>query len=224
MNLDTIRADFDAIARLGDRYPSGSDRFDEFVLGHVPADARRVLDVGCGTGRLVTRLAQGGKACVGVDVSQEMIRRATAASAIHPAVSLRCGDFLSLDIEPQVFDCVVSMAALHHMPHDAAVARMQQVLRPGGRLILHDLRASSNVFDEVASLSVLFAEAGKRFVRTGWPFDPRPVRRVWAAHEAHDRYLTLEQVEALVTRLLPGAMVVKHRGWRYTIVWDNPPG
>jgi ubiquinone/menaquinone biosynthesis C-methylase UbiE len=221
VDLTRIRADFDEIARLGDRYESGTDRFDELLHSRVPVDATRVLDVGCGTGRLTIRLIEPGRSCVGVDVSPEMIRRAERRGAGLKGVSFVCGDFLEMESDPVGFDCVVSAAALHHMPVEAAIDRMKQVLRPRGRLIIHDLRASEGLRDEIDGWSMIAREAMSRLARRGWPLSPRAVRRAWARHGAGERYLDYRDVTELAGRLLPGAEVLRHPMWRYTIVWDK---
>jgi ubiquinone/menaquinone biosynthesis C-methylase UbiE len=223
MDLDTIRADFDAIARLGERSESGTDRFDLHVHSRVPVESKRILDVGCGTGRLTARLAELDRTCLGVDLSPEMIRRATARCQKLRGVSFVVGDFLEVDLASAGFDCVVSVAALHHMPVEAAILRMKQLLAPGGRLIVNDLRASAGFRDDVAAWSVLAREAGRRLRRTGWPLSPRAERRAWARHEARETYPSYESVVDLARRLLPGAEICMQPTWRYTIVWDKAP-
>lgn len=107
------------------------------------------------------------------------------------------------------------------MPHQLAIARMKELLRPGGRLIVHDLRASSGLVDEARSWVLEALESAKRFLRTGWPLSPPAVRHAWARHEAGERYLTIDEATDLAARLLPGARVLRHAWWRYTIVWDK---
>ncbi|MEX2284376.1 MAG: class I SAM-dependent methyltransferase [Gemmatimonadota bacterium] len=215
-----IRADFDEIARLSEQFDGGSARFDALVQSLVPAEAKRVLDVGCGTGRLTVRLMQSQRECVGVDLSPEMIRRAQR-DAVAGGPSFVCGDFLELDFGLARFDCIVSAAALHHMSADLAIPRMKQLLEPGGRVIIHDLRASAGLLDELVSWSGPAYQAASRFLRTGWPFAPRALRRAWAKHGARERYLTMHEVNEMAARLLPRARIIQHHFWRYTIVWDK---
>src|SRR5687768_1520656 len=50
---ETVAADFDGIAAILERErPRELSRAERFILRHVPAKARRALDVGCGDGRL----------------------------------------------------------------------------------------------------------------------------------------------------------------------------
>lgn len=222
MNSDRVRRDFDAIARFGDRHDSGSDRYDAFLLASVPGGAARVLDIGCGLGRLTSKLARAGREIVAVDLSSEMIACARARLPASRSVEFICGDFLELELGASSFDCIVTSAALHHMPAEAALRKMRDLARPGGRLIVHDLRASTGVFDELGALIVLSYEAVLRLLRTGWPLSPGHVRRAWKRHGAEETYLTVAQARALAERCLPGSRLHSHRAWRYTVIWDKP--
>jgi ubiquinone/menaquinone biosynthesis C-methylase UbiE len=215
-----IQADFDEIACLADTGESGSDRYDGFLLSLVPADAAAVLDIGCGLGRLTWAIADGNREVVGVDLSPAMIERARTAGRSH-RVSFHQGDFLQMDFGGRSFDCIVSAAALHHMTHDAAISRMVALLRPGGRLIVQDLRRDTSIADGLRAYSALVQSALGRFVRSGRPRPPRRVREVWARHGARETYLSFAEARALADRLLPGSSVVNHWLWRYTIVWDK---
>ena len=220
MNTVRVRADFDEIARLADSGASGTDRYDRFLLSVVPANAMDVLDVGCGLGRLTSALATRNRDVLGVDLSPAMIERARLTVG-RPGVSFLCGDFLQLDFGAQRFDCVVSGAALHHMSQDAGVVRMAGLLRPGGRLIIHDLRRDSGVAEVVRSHVALAQVALGRFVRSGQVRSPRAIREAWERHGATETYLSRPEAKALAKRLLPGAHVYTHWLWRYTIVWDK---
>jgi ubiquinone/menaquinone biosynthesis C-methylase UbiE len=104
----------------------------------------RVLDVGCGTGRLAERLADAGgaRSVVGIDFSAGML--AHAAERIAPlqaltnvATSLVRGDATRLPFADGSFDAAVSTEAFHWFPdQDAALRDLRRVLRPNGRLLL----------------------------------------------------------------------------------------
>lgn len=222
-NLAAVRDDFDAIARLSDTYGSGSDRYDAFLAGQVPARATRVLDIGCGLGRLAARVGGAGREVLGVDLSPEMIARARALGAGTPGLRFECGDFFDLHPEGSGYDCVLSAAVLHHMDADAAIGRMIGLLAPGGRLILHDLRADEGVVDRARAALALAHHALGRLARTGRLRSPKVVRDAWARHGAGEAYLTLRGARSLAARRLPGSLVYNHWLWRYTIVWDGVP-
>ncbi len=117
------------------------------ILPHIPQRAR-VLDVGCGNGRLATLLdrERPGAAYLGVDAAAELIEVARAqagqlaaiAAEFHVADVARPG--WSETFGHTVFDRVVLLAVLHHIPSlhlRAQVLRESaSLLGPDGRLIL----------------------------------------------------------------------------------------
>ena len=220
MNTERVRTDFDQIARLSDCHAVGGDRYDSFLLSLVPNDAVSVLDVGCGLGRLAVKLAIRNREVTGVDLSPEMIARARKAGRGH--LMFLCGNFLERSFTAQQFDCVISAATLHHMPENVAVPRMVELLHPGGRLVIHDIRSDAGLGQRVRSNFALAQVAALRLLRTGRLRSPRAVREAWERHCADEKYLTQQEAEALAARLLPGARLFYHWLWSYTIVWDKP--
>ncbi|HEX3526605.1 MAG TPA: class I SAM-dependent methyltransferase [Thermoanaerobaculia bacterium] len=99
----------------------------------------RVLDVGCGTGALLDRLAQDHPAArlTGVDPVPEML--ANARRKVPPEVELREGWAERLPFEDERFDVVVSCNVFHYVREPVVALReMARVLAPGGRLIITD--------------------------------------------------------------------------------------
>ena len=223
LTTEQVRADFDELADLVEPGASGVDHFDRYLLSLIPPHARDVLDVGCGLGRLTCAAAGASRAVTGVDLSPRMIQRARLERS-GAGVTYLEGDFLRIDFGPRRFDCIVSAAAVHHMPGDVAVRRMVDWLAPGGRLVLHDLRRDANAADLLRSHSALAYAVMTRLYRTGRLLPPRRVRRAWDRHGASERYLSLAEARQLAARDTPGAAVHYHWLWRYTLVWDKPAG
>jgi len=99
--------------------------------------APRVLDAGCGSGRLTVALAQAGAEVTGVDTnaSQLEVARGRAAAA-GVELTLLEASFEALPFADASFDAVVSRLAV--MASDDAVATLRElarVLEPGGRLV-----------------------------------------------------------------------------------------
>jgi trans-aconitate 2-methyltransferase len=96
--------------------------------------SERVLDVGCGNGRvtaqIATRVPDG--SVVGIDPSADMIAFAASQylSATYPNLSFETGDARSLPFRDE-FDLVVSFNALHWIPdQDTALRSIRQTLKP----------------------------------------------------------------------------------------------
>ncbi len=110
------------------------------ALGATPTD--RVLEAGCGTGRMTQRLAQGVGSLVVMDFSFESLRvnqtKLLMASLSH--IPLIQADLCRLPFASGAFDRVASCQVLEHVPGDAArrraVSELARVLRPGGTLAL----------------------------------------------------------------------------------------
>jgi malonyl-CoA O-methyltransferase len=92
-----------------------------------------VLDVGCGTGRLMRLAAQqGARWVVGLDRCEEMLRR---ASGVRVRADMSC-----LPFADESFDCVIAGLAIGYVASlDDFVREAARVLRPAGRLICSDL-------------------------------------------------------------------------------------
>jgi len=99
----------------------------------MPQPCESALDVGCGDGVLLPKLAQRAKQVTGIDVSPEMISRAIENA---DRANVRCivGDFLSYPLPAGGCDFIAAAAVLHHMPLEPALIRCSELLRRGGVL------------------------------------------------------------------------------------------
>ena len=110
------------------------------VLGRLePVAGERILDLGCGTGRLTRELRRqtGAGAVVGLDRSGAMLAVARASAAAPPArdVQYVLGDGTALPFSA-AFDAVFSAATLHWiLDHERLFASIHAALVPGGRLV-----------------------------------------------------------------------------------------
>jgi ubiquinone/menaquinone biosynthesis C-methylase UbiE len=133
------------------------------VLRALATDAcARVLDVGCGTGRLAERMREAGpvRSVVGVDFSAGMLAQARErlgsgrASPAGPTALVR-GDATRLPFADAAFDAAVSTEAFHWFPdQDVALAEIHRVLRPGGRLLLALVSPPFEVVADVVELGM----------------------------------------------------------------------
>jgi len=99
----------------------------------------KVLDVGCGTGALLGRLAAAyGITGYGVDVEEAMLAQARAKRPEMQFALAPCGQ---LPFEDGSFDALVACMAYHHFDDKAGFAKeAARVLKPGGALYIADPR------------------------------------------------------------------------------------
>ena len=139
-----------AFGRRAQRYDEGwlgqlhhqiADRAADLALTCAPAP-RRILDVGCGTGYLLGRLAARApqaEALAGIDAASAMVEVARGA-ANDDRLRFVVGTAERLPWPAASFDLVVSTTSFDHWADQrAGLAQCARVLEPGGYLVLADL-------------------------------------------------------------------------------------
>jgi len=102
---------------------------------------RRLVDLGSGTGRMLTLLGPKAQSAVGLDLSRQMlnIARGNVARAGLAGCELRHGDILGTGLAAGEADLVVVHQVLHYLGEPAAaVAEAARLVGPGGRLLIAD--------------------------------------------------------------------------------------
>jgi trans-aconitate methyltransferase len=144
---------------------AGDDLID--LLQVAPDE--EILDVGCGTGDHVARLAQLGARVQGVDASPDMIEQARHR---HPSLLFSVADVCTLPYQNR-FHGIFSNACLHWVPQaDAAASALFQAPRPGGRLVV-EMGAQGNVATIINAVDLALAECGRSQTWQQWYF-PSP--------------------------------------------------
>jgi ubiquinone/menaquinone biosynthesis C-methylase UbiE len=100
-----------------------------------PAD--RVLDLGCGTGWASRRLARGAQEVVGLDVADEMLRRAEQTSSGFSNIRYVWGSAEKVPAPDNYFTKALSVESFYYYADQAkALDELRRVLAPGGRLFI----------------------------------------------------------------------------------------
>jgi SAM-dependent methyltransferase len=162
------------------------------AAGAGPDDT--VLDVACGPGLVACAFARVARHVTGIDITPAMLDRArqVAGESRIENVSFQLGNAHPLPFGDASFSIVVSRFAFHHFLDPGAVlGEMRRVCRPGGRVVVADLVASSDPAKAeahhrmeilrdpshvralpLAELRALFARGGLATpVETPWSFD-----------------------------------------------------
>src|SRR5829696_4811285 len=221
-SMSDVRADFDRIALLSGEEWGHNGHYHDFLARHIPEPCREALDIGCGTGAFSRLLAKSSSSVLALDLSPNMIGLARERSAQFPNIDFRVADVTALELPAERFDCVATVATLHHLPTAEVLLKLKGALKPGGVLLVLDLFQAEGLSDAFMNALAVPVSLGLRLVKRGRLRPPREVRRAWDEHGRHDTYLTLTQVREVCAEVLPGALVTRHLLWRYSVVWKRP--
>lgn len=158
----------------------GAHRVDHLLIAEMVEPGARVLDVGCGDGRIPGLYAAPEVICV--DSSP-----AAVEAAARRGLDARLGDARRLPFPDDSFDAVTCSHVLYHVDdRDRAVAELARVLRPGGRFV--------GIYNAPAHLAELWGATG-----TTWARD---------LFDSESGLAVLERHFARVERLFRGGSVV----------------
>lgn len=182
------------------------------VLDALPHPCRRVLDVGCGQGHLLVDLAPHAERVVGIEPDGPTATAATRRVDALANVEVRRLEVFDPSLEPGSFDAVVAVASVHHLPPDTGLARLADLTRPGGRLIVIGLGRATRPA-EVVRWGLGFLPANYLVWRRGHTPVDAPI---------HDEIPTMAEVRRQAATMTPGAVIAIHWLFRYSLVWTRP--
>lgn len=218
---ESIQSDFDGIALLSKEAWNHNAHYHEYLMNRIPEQCGQILEIGCGTGEFSRLLAGRAEKVLAIDLSAQMVRLARQRSKLYPNIDFVESDVAAYRFPDNQFDCIATLATLHHLPIEPILKRIRNALKPGGVFVCLDLYRRSNLtgllFDGVAYPANLFL----RLMKTGKLRQPGEVREAYAEHGKTDTYPTLPQIERICADILPGALVTRHLLWRYSIVWKK---
>jgi ubiquinone/menaquinone biosynthesis C-methylase UbiE len=161
----------------------------EFSIAEPYARGRRCLEVGCGTGLILERVAAVAREAQGIDLSPGMLEKAR-----ERGLTVREAPATKLPFDDARFDLVYSFKVLAHVPEiEVALAEMARVCAPGGTILAE--------FYNPYSLRYLAKTLG--------PAQKVSETRTEAA--VYTRFDSPERIRAMVP---PGARLVDFRGVR----------
>ncbi len=180
----------------------------------IPIAARHhgdVLDVGCGEGLLLQRLAPLSRSVTGIDPDPTAVRRARERlAAEHNAIVEQTG-FEEWDPRGSQFDLITFVACVHHMDLRSSLLKARRLLRPSGEIVVVGLSANKTVRDWLWSAACL------PMVRIG----------SWLHAETRDIGVpvaeareSLDEIRRIVADVLPGAHIRRGLYYRYLLRWQ----
>ena len=166
---------------------------------------KRVLDVGCGNGYVISRYALEGADAYGIDIT-EMAVGITGKRLEYMGLkaNLAVMDAQELRFPDGYFDCVSSMGVLHHVPDtQRAIDEIHGVLKPGGRLILMFYYRNSAYYRVAVPLIALATRKTRQQVLNEFDGVGNPLGKVYSKSEVRDMLSGFEEIEFRAHFLMP---------------------
>ena len=210
-----LRRLVDGLARFNSRHPwSHNDHFHGWMLRRLPPGRGSALDVGCGHGELVVRLADKYAAVTGIDKDPEMAAAAARRCAALRQVTVVNADFAGVAGR---YDLVTMTAVLHHLPLDETLTRIRRLLRPGGRLLVVGLARPASILDQAWDLMSAMLNPVFGMIK-----HPRATAPAPPPFPVQTPMLSFDEIRAAVAVKLPGARIRRRLFFRYTLAWTAP--
>ncbi len=166
------------------------DKFNDKMMDRImeylnPSENALFLDAGCGTGYHSIAIAKRGYRCIGIDISEKVLKKAyrnVLDCGLTGRVSLVCQGLENLSFVSETFDVVYCRGVLMHIPNwEMALYQLCRVLKPGGRIFIMEgnhrsldssivlmirriRRSKSKLVKSVGGLEFWSQQKGKLFV------------------------------------------------------------
>ncbi|MCK7625252.1 class I SAM-dependent methyltransferase [Streptomyces sp. RS10V-4] len=199
-----------------------NDHYHALLLRELPADCRRALDVGCGTGAFARAVASRGIEVDAIDTDGEVIaaaRRPADRPAPAAEPRFRQLDIARVSLPPGSYDYISCLASLHHVPFET-VRKLREALTDGGVLVVLGCYRETTPADFLVGLAAAPVNAAYRsaaFVRerlTGAGEGPPPA-------PVADPVMPLAAIRKRAAAELPRCRVRRLLFWRYLLVYRN---
>ncbi len=145
------------------------DDLKDPVFYHFLQTGSRILDVGCGNGRLFQLFEGILVDYSGVDQSEELIRLARKQ---FPDIDFQVGEMTHLPYPDASFDVVYAIASFHHLPTEekqrAALQEMYRVLAPQGKLLMLNWNLDNAWVKEKIASGAFTWLPGQKNLRVPW--------------------------------------------------------
>jgi SAM-dependent methyltransferase len=184
--------------------------YEPVILRAAPPGCESALDVGCGDGHLVRRLAGRCAMVTGIDVDAPIVGQARKQCGGN-AVIIH-GDFLSYPFKEETFDFVCANTVLHHVDLAPALTRLAGLLRPGGTLAVVGLARNASPWDYARDCVA---------IPTNWWYRLR-LHQVQSGAPVKEPATTWREVRDTAGETLPGVRYSRHLLWRYSLLWRKP--
>lgn len=208
------------LSQFSEAHPwSHNEAYSPWILWQAHLARRlggnRVLDVGCGTGLLLKRLARIMPEVVGIEPDARTAARARITVTEVDNATVVDASFDPAVFDQESFDLMTFVAVLHYLPLGQTLETARRLLKPGGRLIVVGLAREVSTDLAWSVISMLLNPL------VGLIRHPRRASEVPASMTAPtaEATETFDQIAKAAREALPGVKLRRGLFWRYTAVW-----
>ncbi|MFH1452885.1 MAG: class I SAM-dependent methyltransferase [Armatimonadota bacterium] len=165
-------------------------RFSEFK-------DKKVLEIGCGNGYILSKYAKAGAECFGVDISEKAVEVSLERFKLERLIAkLKVAEAENLPFEDNSFDLVCSMGVLHYTKDtQKAVKEIHRVLKPGGEAILMFYHKNSAQYRLFFPIQTLLKNKSRHALLNETYNFKMPVNKVYAKSEVKKLMKDFKEVE-----------------------------
>lgn len=186
--------------------------YHKIILHAVPKPCLSALDIGCGNGLLTRKLASYCDYVIGIDLNTKILSIAKEYPSAHENITYIEGDVMSYLFKNSSFNLIALVATLHHLPLHAALQRLQELLAPGGVLVVIGLYKTKGIGDFIRSAAALpvswLTRCMYHYQKMDAPIKPPKE--------------TLTEIKKTAAELMPGAVIRRHFFYRYSLICRKP--
>ena len=188
----------------------------------LPLEGKKVLDVGCGTGRRALSLFSRAAKLTAIDSSKGMVKTAKEVLSAMPQAEVLELDMENSGLPKGEFDAVIAVSVMHHVRNAEAVVRnIVDSMAPGGRLVIIDAVTGQSWLTALRYyLEMLSMHNPLRLFRAflkAFFLDTRVAR-----HKRREVPLSFEEFRRRYAAILPGAVTEVRHGIFAYLIWKKP--
>lgn len=192
-----------------------NNHFHNYLLRQLPRKVNSALDIGCGLGFFAQKLAERSEFVEALDVDNAILEEASNLNSA-PNICYRQADFLEANLSEGCYDAIVSIASLHHMDLETALAKTKVLLRSSGKLLILGLYRETTILDYLYSFISVFLN----LIYLNWHrASIVPSTKTAPTLPAQ---LSIGQIKTVANTLIPGFRLQRHLFWRYSLFWQKP--
>ena len=191
-----------------------NNHFHSYLLRQLPRKVNRTLDIGCGLGFFAKKLAERSKLVEALDVDNAILEEASDRNSA-PNICYLQADFLEAELPEESYDAIVSIASLHHMDLETALAKMKVLLHPSGKLLILGLYREMTILDYLYSLISVFLN----LIYLNW--HRASIAPSTTTAPIFPAQLSIGQIKTVANTLIPGFRLQRHLFWRYSLLWQK---